>query len=293
MGFMGLASNLGMNSPDASNPFGCTACFCYGHSNTCRPTPNFVKSNVVSVFDYDAEKWESIDQPVVYNKVLGKISAQNSFVFPQQYLEDQRYSYNQHLRFNLKVDQPDVATAGRLIISGVGRDATLIELETPLNSQKNPIPSSQSYQYDFRIHESHFEPEVDPVTFISVLNNVTSIRVEYTGVGQLDEVQLETAISGIDGDEANWVETCLAPERSPSGGECVKHYTFESDSTNPYQKCQLCECHLHSAQPCDAVTGHCKCEHNTCGAHCDTCCAGYHGDPLQGTSSDCKEHSLK
>ena len=288
---MGLASSLGLNSPDAANPFGCTACFCYGHSNTCTPAKHFVKTSITSAFDYDNEDWQTTSvEPVQYNKVLGSISASSSFIFPEQFLQDKRYAYNQHLRFNLKVTQSNpTLNPGRLVITGVGRDSTLVQLETPLNTQGNISPASEDRQYDFRIHESNFEPAVEPVTFISVLNNVTSIFLEYDGVGQLDMVELETAREGYEGDEANWVEVCHAPNRSPKGDSCVDHFTFESNTVNPYQACKPCTCNLHSRQPCDKISGECTCEHNTCGHHCDTCCSGFYGDPFQGSSTDCKE----
>ena len=291
MGYMGLVSNMRLNSPDAQNPFGCTPCFCYGHSNTCTPAKHFVKSSVVSAFDYDHENWQNVHlEPVQYNKVLGSISTESSFLFPKEFLQDQRYCYNQHLRFNLRVshDSRRTPTAGDLLITGVGRDQQHVTLSTPLNSQGNPMPTDQDQQFEFRIHETLFSPQIEPVSFISVLNNVTSIQLRLDGQGQLDMVELETAEEGAFGDEANWVEECQAPNRSPKGDSCIDHFTFDSDNANPYQPCMPCRCNMHGRLPCDRVTGECQCEHNTCGHYCDTCCEGFYGDPYQGTSSDCK-----
>ena len=40
-------------------------------------------------------------QNVTYQTLVGQISAMNEFTFPAQYLANQRYSYNQHLSFDL------------------------------------------------------------------------------------------------------------------------------------------------------------------------------------------------
>ena len=254
MGYMGLASSLGLNSPDASNPFGCTACFCYGFSNTCSPAKDYVKDIKTSSFDYDDEDWATNSgKEVVYNKVLGSITGESSFSFPKKFLNGQRYSYNQHLKFQLKVTKPDedsvLQNPGTLIIAGVGKDSRVIELSAALTSQGNPFPDASDQKYDFRIHESLFTPEIDPVTFISVLNNVTRIEIEYEGEASLDMVQLDSAKLtkwGDPGEEANWVEYCHAPNRTPLADRCVDHFTFGSTNANPYQPCKSCTCNQHS-----------------------------------------------
>ncbi|XP_058525689.1 laminin subunit gamma-2 [Ochotona princeps] len=53
----------------------------------------------------------------------------------------------------------------------------------------------------------------------------------------------------------------------------------------PVRPCQPCQCNNNidprASGNCDHVTGRClKCIHNTAGAHCDQCPAGYFGDPL-------------
>lgn len=160
-------------------------------------------------------------------------------------MSDKRYSYNQHLRFNLKVEKEDSRRRklpGKLVFTGVGKDHRLVSLQCNLNAQGNPDPHVDPQQFEYRIHESHFNPQVDPITFISVLNNLSSVELQVDGFGQLDQVELETAVHGYHGEEANWVESCQAPNMSPMGNSCVDGYTFNSESDNPYQPCEPCSC---------------------------------------------------
>ncbi|KAF4018642.1 hypothetical protein G4228_010088 [Cervus hanglu yarkandensis] len=59
----------------------------------------------------------------------------------------------------------------------------------------------------------------------------------------------------------------------------------------PVRPCQSCQCsnNVDPSAPgnCDRLTGRClKCLHNTTGAHCDQCKAGYYGDPLAANPAD-------
>ena len=182
--------------------------------------------------------------------------------------------------------------SGELILEGLDMDGNLVRLSCDLDTHGNSAPGASLGKYSFRMHELYFQPTLDPVRFISVLNDLQSIKIEFDGVGQLDTVQLGTAVDAISGfDErpiANHVETCEAANRMTKGDECSDWYTFGSDSNNPYQDCKACNCNKHSRVPCDRVSGKCKCEHNTCGDHCQTCCSGFYGEPHLGTANDCE-----
>ena len=287
---MGLASNLGNNFPDKNNPSGCTACFCFGHSNSCSPAKNYVKASVSSNFDHNGENWVEMDPfAVEYDNVLGCVKSTESFSFPKQYLVNQRHSYNQHLKFQLKVKSPvengEFIAPARLSLVGIGISREQTELSCTLQK-------TDSDEYHVRLHESVFEPALDPVTFVSVLNNLTSIELDFPGLGFLDRVELETAREGYGPitteNEANWVEICHEPKRTPAADACSPYFTFQSNTNNPYQECKPCQCNNHAAQPCDTVSGKCKCEHNTCGDFCNVCCPGFYGNPYDGTKNDCK-----
>ncbi|XP_005881389.2 PREDICTED: laminin subunit gamma-2, partial [Myotis brandtii] len=60
---------------------------------------------------------------------------------------------------------------------------------------------------------------------------------------------------------------------------------------SPMRPCQPCQCNNNvdpsASGNCDRLTGRClKCIHNTAGAHCDQCKAGYFGDPLAPNPAD-------
>ena len=93
-------NSYGVIGPDLDNPYGCVPCFCFGHSNTCTPASHMVKTSIDTTFDYGHENWAGRTS-VQYNDVLGQIVSNSTFRFPEKYLGNQRYSYNQFLSFNL------------------------------------------------------------------------------------------------------------------------------------------------------------------------------------------------
>lgn len=41
------------------NKFGCTPCFCYGHSSVCKPASGYSKVIIESMFVRGAERWKA------------------------------------------------------------------------------------------------------------------------------------------------------------------------------------------------------------------------------------------
>lgn len=76
----------------------------------------------------------------------------------------------------------------------------------------------QKQDYVFRLHEHAdygWQPRKSPRDFISILTNLTAIKIRATytpqGIGFLDDVKLETAQRGIAGKQALWIEHCKCP----------------------------------------------------------------------------------
>lgn len=80
------------------------------------------------------------------------------------------------------------------------------------------IVDIQDRKYIFRLHEHPeygWQPRLSSKTFISILSNLTAIKIRGTyypeGIGFLDNVRLHSAIRGRTNDSAMWIETCECP----------------------------------------------------------------------------------
>lgn len=122
---------------DKENTFGCTPCFCYGHSSQCISASGYFKHRITSRFDKSADRWRILDntgRPVDlnYDPLSQSISFRSLdnevvyFVAPDRYLGDQRASYNQVLQFTLRIGKNmALPSAADVIIEGAGERIAL------------------------------------------------------------------------------------------------------------------------------------------------------------------------
>ncbi|XP_069688400.1 laminin subunit gamma-1 [Periplaneta americana] len=288
---------------DAENEFGCTPCFCYGHSSVCRSAPGYSKVEIESIFARNKERWSAQDyrgNPLntMYNGISQSIgvSAPGAesvyFVAPDRFLGDQRASYNQDLTFKLRIGESGPSpTVEDIVLEGAS-----LSITQAIFGQQNPLPSTATQEYKFRLHEHpHYgwQPRLTARDFMSVLSNLTAVHIRGTytsgGVGFLDDVVLQTARRGAAGRPANWIEMCTCPDGYVGQfcESCAPGFRHEPANGGPFAPCVPCNCNGH-ADICDAETGRCICQHNTAGDNCERCARGYYGNSLQGTAYDCK-----
>ncbi|CAB3399846.1 unnamed protein product [Caenorhabditis bovis] len=290
----------------SENQFGCTPCFCYGHSSICSTSDGYFAMNVSSTFDYDKQKWAALNriglqdtQWAELDKAVAVSDYDNSpvyFVAPEQFMGDQRGSYNQDLVFDLKVAKHVTNQDVRdIVIEGAGR-----EISTSITSQNNPFPTTEKQTYRFRIHADPYYgwyPRTNELEFIGILSNITSIKIRgtysYKDIGYLSNVHLGTAgiaPSSTNPKAATWIEhcECLPGFVGQFCESCEPGYRREIKFGGPFKRCIKCDCHNHS-ESCEAESGSCICEHNTAGETCERCARGYYGDALQGTTEDCEK----
>nr|CAD7262431.1 unnamed protein product [Timema shepardi] len=265
---------------DEENLFGCTPCFCYGHSSVCDSAPGYSRVAIESVFARSNERWTAEEYSgrtlaLQFNGITQTIGASAPgreavyFSAPDKFLGDQRASYNQELEFKLRIGESGPgATVEDVVLEGAG-----LSITQAIFGQGNPLPSGVTQKYKFRLHEHPdygWQPRLSSRDFISVLTNLTAIKIRATytpeGVGFLDDVKLETARRGAAGRQANWIEMC----------SCLKGYVG--------QFCESCAPGYRH----EPANGRCICEDNTAGDNCERCNRGYYGNALQGTEHDCK-----
>ncbi|XP_060520359.1 laminin subunit gamma-1-like [Cylas formicarius] len=287
---------------DVTNEFGCTPCFCYGHSSKCTSAMGYSKYAVESNFAKGIERWRAEDQfgrniALKYESISQSIGVQSQddeavyFLAPERFLGDQRASYNQILEFVFRVgDTRPLPTATDIILEGNGASVT-----NTIFAQSNKIPSIQTQQYRFRLHEHPdfgWQPRLSSRNFISILTNLTAIKIKGTyapqGVGFLDDVKLETAARGAAGEPALWMEFCDCPLGYVGQfcESCAPEFRHSPALGGALTNCIPCDCNQH-AKICDSETGKCICEHHTTGENCDLCARGYYGNALEGTPNDC------
>uniref|UniRef100_A0A6A7FTH6 Laminin subunit gamma-1-like isoform X1 n=3 Tax=Hirondellea gigas TaxID=1518452 RepID=A0A6A7FTH6_9CRUS len=287
---------------DDENEFGCTPCFCYGHSSICSSAGRYTKGSIESGFvrgveRWKAEEWSGRAQPVSYNaaarilEVVHRGPDKIYFLAPDRFLGDQRASYNQELKFVLRIGgAQSQASTEDIVIEGSG-----LTVSAPIFAQNNPLPNDQSQGYSFRLHEDQkfgWSPRLSSRDFIALLSNLTSLKIRgtyfYDGKGYLDDVRLETARRGVFGVSASWVEMCTCPEGYVGQycESCAPGYRHNPPNGGPFASCIPCNCNNH-ADICDSETGQCICKHNTAGSQCERCSKGYYGNALKGELDDC------
>ncbi|KRZ22086.1 Laminin-like protein lam-2 [Trichinella pseudospiralis] len=291
---------------DLENEFGCTPCFCFGHSSVCDSALGYYKSNITSTFDssrdgWKAERYDGRETELQYNLMdqavsVAEFDGPSYFIAPGKFRGNQRSAYNQILSFKLKVVQSNARASVRDIVLE-GADGQVISV--PVFAQGNPVPATYEQIYRYRLHESAdfgWTPSLSTTKFLGLLSNVTALKIRGTfaagDVGGLDDVVLQSASMTPNGEElgqrAMWIESCQCPDNFVGQfcESCAPGFRREPKFGGPFSRCIKCECHGH-ADLCEAESGRCICEHNTAGDNCERCARGFYGNALNGTVNDC------
>lgn len=246
-------------------------CFCYGHSSTCQSAGDYSKFKIESNFYKDSEKWTAknwydLDYDIHHNPsdhTIALTARLNDdkvyFVAPNRYLGDQKASFNQYFKFTLRVSENGaVPNYGDVIIEGAG-----LSLSVPITAQGNPLPDSRTQSYRFRLHnhaQFGWSPQLSSKDFISVLANITSIKIRGSydrgGSGFIDEVSLESAQRIPGGAQATWIERCTCPEgyEGQFCESCKNGYRHDPPKGGSFAVCLPCQCNGF-AEFCDPYTG--------------------------------------
>ncbi|RXG52055.1 Laminin subunit gamma-1 [Armadillidium vulgare] len=274
---------------DEENEFGCTPCFCY--------------ATIESRFVRGEERWQAWeltgkDVDLLFNPAVKSIGVEAEgrdtvyFRAPNRFLGNQRSSYNHDLTFSLRIGELGPQSGSMdIILEGAG-----LTVSTTIFAQGNSLPSTQTQEYRFRLHEDGkfgWSPRLSSRNFMALLSNLTAVKIRgtytYDGKGFLDNVKLDTTRLGQFGDPATWVETCTCPEGYVGQfcESCAAGYRHSPPNGGPFASCIPCDCNNH-ATICDSETGQCICQHNTDGNQCERCARGYYGNALKGTPEDCQ-----
>ncbi|CAF1447840.1 unnamed protein product [Adineta steineri] len=292
---------------DATNPDGCTKCFCYGHASTCQSAPNYYYNPIRSSFSQGADGWRAVNQTRheahVYSDMGSYIYVQSSpgqdltFEAPAQYLGDRTLSYNQFLTFILILRAPPnvnrMYTHADVAIEGANGIKVGVVI---YGGVPQTIPSEEPLTFRFRLNEQSWSPTLPFLDFMRLLSNITAIRIHATfgvdnAVSFLGEIALgHSSPSGGLFPVGN-VESCSPCPQGYYGERCeycATGYRREVSFGGPFAGCIPCHCHNHSFS-CDVETGRCACQHHTTGDNCERCLPGYYGSAHRGTPDDCQK----
>ncbi|XP_039575088.1 laminin subunit alpha-5 isoform X1 [Passer montanus] len=288
---------LGTFSLDATNPKGCTKCFCFGATDRCRSAEKhraeFVDMNGWLLLSSDRHEVPTALSPreqlvTADLKNLPDAYQELYWVAPSSYLGDQVSSYGGHLHYELHSNprrgdvfipmesRPDV------ILKGNQMSIMFLEGAYPSPGEAHQ-GRLQLVEGNFRHTETH-----NPVSreeLMMVLANLEQLQIralfsQLSSSVSLRRVVLEMATDTATGVRASNVELCFCPAnyQGDSCQECAPGYYRDTKGLF-LGKCIPCHCNGHSDQ-CLPGSGIClNCQHNTEGDHCERCKDGYMGSP--------------
>lgn len=285
---------------DGGNPEGCTQCFCYGHSASCRSSGEYSVHKITSDFHQDVDGWKAVqrngspaklDWSSRHQDVFS--SARRSdpvyFVAPAKFLGNQQVSYGQSLSFDYRVDRRGRHPSTHdVILEGAG-----LRVTAPLIPLGKTLPCGLTKTYTFRLNEhpsSHWSPQLSYFEYRRLLRNLTALRIRATygeySTGYLDNVTLISA-RPISGAPAPWVEHCVCPAgyKGQFCQDCASGYKRDSARLGPFGTCVPCNC--QGGGTCDPDTGDCYSGDENPDIECADCPIGFYNDPRDPRS--CKQ----
>uniref|UniRef100_A0A8B9K033 Basement membrane-specific heparan sulfate proteoglycan core protein n=1 Tax=Astyanax mexicanus TaxID=7994 RepID=A0A8B9K033_ASTMX len=246
----------GFYNLQASNPEGCTECFCFGVSDVC-----------------ESSTWNT-----------SLLTAYGSFL---------NYSVAYDASVDNNVDKT-LPSHFDVVIQGNGRSLRQLQSRRVFLNPHMEQHVVLEFLPHFFV-DMHTERRVQRDELMSVLADVASLRVRahlntsVDGVLRLSSVSLAVAdpisrsaapAPDVEQCECPWGYSGTSCEYCISGFYRVGGILFGGN-------CLQCECNDHATE-CD-INGVCLgCSHNTTGPHCDQCLPGYYGDPTEGTAEDCQ-----
>ncbi|XP_007232077.3 laminin subunit alpha-1 [Astyanax mexicanus] len=302
----------GFYNLQASNPEGCTECFCFGVSDVCESST----WNTSLIIHRDGWLRPSIHNTPVFtapitedNFIIANNNAtattsylhQSSWSAPESFLGNKLTAYGSFLNYSVAYDasvdnnvDKTLPSHFDVVIQGNGRSLRQLQSRRVF---LNPH-MEQHVVLEFLPHffvDMHTERRVQRDELMSVLADVASLRIRahlntsVDGVLRLSSVSLAVAdpisrsaapAPDVEQCECPWGYSGTSCEYCISGFYRVGGILFGGN-------CLQCECNDHATE-CD-INGVCLgCSHNTTGPHCDQCLPGYYGDPTEGTAEDCQ-----
>ncbi|KAK9952854.1 hypothetical protein ABG768_016886 [Culter alburnus] len=296
----------GFYNLQASNPEGCTECFCFGVSDVCESSTWFTSS----VVHRDAVLLRSLQSSTIFtspisddNLIVSNGSASAgvwSWAAPESFLNNKLTSYGGFLNYSVAYDISEenvdktLSSHFSVIIEGNGRTLR----QTPsshllLNAHTEQRVSLQILPHAFM--DAHTGRSVQRDELMTVLADVAALRVRAQLEGSAEgTLRLSHVSLGVGDTNSNLskipldVEQCECPwgYSGTSCEYCIPGF-YRVGGILFGGNCLQCECNDHASE-CD-INGECVgCSHNTTGPHCDRCMPGFYGDASEGTPGDCQ-----
>ncbi|XP_054836339.1 laminin subunit alpha-5 [Eublepharis macularius] len=284
---------LGTFSLDASNPKGCTRCFCFGATDRCHSTEQyrvqFIDMSGWSLLSGERQEVPtsvSLEEEVVRADLRNFPEAFQELYWhaPSSYLGDKVSSYGGYLRYELhsEIRRGDVfiPMESRPDVILKGNQMSIMFLEGIY-----PIPG-EVYEGKLQLVEGHFRHTEthNPVSreeLMMVLANLEQLQIralfsQISSSVSLHRATLETVSETGGGIQASNVELCMCPAnyRGDSCQECAPGYYRDTKGLF-LGKCVPCNCNGNSDQ-CLSGSGMCiNCHYNTEGERCEKCKDGF------------------
>ncbi|XP_051832660.1 laminin subunit alpha-5 [Antechinus flavipes] len=294
---------LGTFSLDASNPKGCTRCFCFGATDRCRSSQQ-VRGEYIDMRGWVLVSGERQQVPTSLRADAGLVHADLRNVpeafqdlywqAPASYLGDRVSSYGGSLRYELhsETQRGDVfvPTESRpdVILKGNQMSITFLESSypSPGDIHRGKVDLVEG---NFRHTETHNPVSREELMMVLAGLEQLQIRALFSQISSavsLQRVVLEVVMDGPGGVQASNVEVCMCPAnyRGDSCQECAPGY-YRDTKGHFLGKCIPCHCNGHSDR-CLPGSGICVgCQHNTEGDHCERCKDGFVSNATQDQSS--------